>query len=440
MPVEQRAGFITEMADLIPIANSWIIGLRIDGAALNEAEQSLSEEFNDIIKQLAISASVISSPKQLGALLFVTWGLKAHSKTPTGTASTSKDDLKWIHYNLLKENQIDAAEKLNLLLRAKTIATLQSKYVKTTKLALDHTTDGYIYGAPRIFGTYTGRMTYSNATLRKYKTGIALHQMPRRAKQIRKFIIAPESYMIYEADASGQESRLMALKSKDRTMITIFQDDLNFHSMTGASIISMEYTEFEIARKLEDDTGYYTEQRQFGKLTNLSCNYRIGGKSLSEKAFVNYDTFMDVRTGMHLVNTFNKTYSGVPDFWDNAIEFARTTGYAEAYGGLRFKIFDWHNNRWASESSAINLPIQGSGASMKEIAILETYKKEPRAKFILDLHDASFFYIPIKDSKEIIKNLDNILNTIDYLPYWGFTPEIPLPYESKHGNSFADVK
>lgn len=436
----QRIGFLIEMAGLVPIANSWIMGLRINQPLLDIVERNYDNQFQQIISTLGIVASEISSPKQLANLLFNKWGFKPHSYTPSGGPSTAKDDLKWIQYSLLQNNLPDEAEKLGLLITAKNISTLKSKYVKTTREALAHTKDGYIYGTPRVFGTYTGRMTYSNSTLKKYKTGIALHQMPRKAKQIRELIIAPDGYDIYEADAAGQESRLMALRSGDPVMIQVFANGLNFHSMTGASIIGMEYEEFEKNRKAENDSGYLTEQRQLGKLTNLACNFRIGGKSLSEKSFVEYDTFMTIATGNFLVQTFNRTYKGVPEYWDEVVQFAKQHGYVESFGGRRFKIHEWGSRSWQSESSAINVPIQGSGASMKEIAIVETYIGEPRAKFLLDLHDASFFYVPSDQATEINANLDRILNNIDYEPYWGFKPVIPLPYESKNGKSFADVK
>lgn len=436
----QRIGFLVEMKNLVPIANSWIIGLRIDTNQLDKADREYSSEMDSYLSELGIAATVVSSPKQLSNLLFNVWGLKPHSTTAKGSPSTAGDDMKWIQYKLIGAGYTDHAKKLGLLIKAKTISTLKSKYVKTMREALAHTGDGYIYGAPRIFGTYTGRMTYANATRKKYKTGIALHQMPRKAKAVREMIIAPDGYIIYEADAAGQESRLMALKSNDPVMIEVFQANLNFHSMTGATIIGMEYLDFETARKEEGDSGYYTEQRQLGKLANLSCNFRISGKSLSEKSFVDYDTYMDIATGNYLVNTWQSTYAGVKTYWSDSIDFAKTNGYAEAFGGRRFKINEWASRSWASESSAINVPIQGSGASMKEIAIAETYVKVPEAKFILDLHDASFFYVKAENSKETCDKLDDTLNGIDYTPYWGFTPVIKLPYDSKFGKSFAEVK
>lgn len=449
LPAEQRTGLLTEFQCIVPVANSWIMGIRIDKAKLDLLQPKLAAQKTEFAKRLGVDEGIFTSSKRLGNLLFNEWGLPVQSRTPAGAPGCAKDDLMWLQYNLLKMDSKDYAEKVGWILEAKTVATLMSKYVKTTYEALAHTTDGYIYGAPRIFGTYTGRFTYSNTTKSKdfeddteskFKTGIALHQIPRKAKAVREMLLPPEGMAIYEADASGQESRLMALRSGDETMLKVFRDDLNFHSMTGASIIGKDYYEFEEERNKEDGEGYHTEQRQLGKLTNLSCNYRIGGKSLSEKAFVKYDTFMTVDTGNFLVNTFKRAYPGVPAYWDDVVWDSKAKGYVEVFGGRRYKLSKWATHRWETESSAINVPIQGAGASMKEIAIAELYAKNQDCNFALDLHDANFVYVKQEDIVEKAKELDHTLNNIDYTGYWGFTPSIPLPYESKYGQSFADVK
>ena len=445
----QIVGLLTEFQCLVPVANSWIMGIRIDQKILNRLQPEMSAEKTQLAKTLGVSESLFTSPKQLGNLLFNTWGLPVKSRTPTGAPGCSKEDLMLLQYDMMQAGAQEQAAKVGFILRAKNISTIMSKYVKTTHEALSHTGDGYIYGAPRIFGTYTGRFTYSNTTKStdfesdtesKFKTGIALHQMPRKAKSIREMLLPPEGMALYEADASGQESRLMALRSGDETMLKIFKDEMNFHSMTGSSIIGADYYEFEEARATEHGTGYYTEQRQLGKLTNLSCNYRIGGKALSEKAFVNYDTYMSIETGNFLVNTFKRAYPGVPNYWEDVVWDAKKQGYVEVFGGRRFKLSKWATDRWMTESSAINVPIQGAGASMKEIAIAEMYHKNQDCHFSLDLHDASFMYVKQEEVAEKAKELDHTLANIDYSKYWGFTPSIPLPYESAFGCNFSEVK
>lgn len=451
LPEDQRTGFLTEQACLVPVANSWITGIRIDKDQLAKNDKHFLQVRAEAAAKLGVSVDIFTSTKRLPDMLYHEWGLPVIQKTPSGNPSCDADTLKWLAYRMREEDNEDMAKKLELVISAKQAATLHSKYVKSMYEALDHTGDGYIYPAPRIFGTYTGRFTYSSTTLgkdftddakgKKFKCSIAAHQIPRKDKMIRASLCAPEGFEIYEADASGQESRLMALRSGDPVMIKIFQQSLNFHSMTGASIIGMDYTDFQAAYKGEgDDGGYYTEQRQLGKLTNLSCNYRIGGKALANKAYLEYDTFLSIPTGIFLVNTFNRTYAGVPQYWEDVIWESKQLGYTWTFGGRRYKLSDWQTHRWITESSAINVPIQGAGADMKEIAIKETFEKVPEAIFLLDLHDANFFYVPKATAADLHVKLDEVLNGIDYSRYWGFEPAITLPYESKRGKTFAEVK
>lgn len=449
VPVSMRTGMITEFDCIVPVANSWITGFNIDQKLLEENSDFYLKAKSRIAKTLGVTEALFSSPKQLGKFLFADMALTPHSYTPSGNAGTSKGDLMWIEYKLRLAGHTEKADIIKLILEAKESATIYSKYVKTTYEALAHTGDGYIYSSPRIFGTYTGRMTYSNSTTSKdfdtdektkFKTSIAMHQIPRKAKKVRQMLKPPPGYKVGEFDAAGQESRLMAIRSKDPVMLDIFQRGLNFHSMTGSSIIGMEYDEFENRRKAEDGEGHYTEARQRGKLTNLACNFRIGGKALSEQAFEKYEVMLDISTGNHLVKTFAKTYRGVPQYWDDVVYTSKQSGYTEAFGGRRFKLTDWQTHRWGTESSAIMVPIQGSGASMKEIAITELQKHVPEFNFALDLHDASFGYMKEDQAKEIFERAEHCLNNIDYEKYWGFKQPIPLPYDGMFGDNFADVK
>jgi DNA polymerase I-like protein with 3'-5' exonuclease and polymerase domains len=451
VPEGQRAGILTEFGCLVSVANSWLMGIRIDVDKIPAIRLKYENRISNAAKELGITPDIFTSTKRLPDLLYNQWKLPVIKRTPKGNPACDADTLKWIQYKLKNEGDNEMVNKIALIVDAKQASTLKSKYITSLLTALEHTGDGYIYGAPRIFGTYTGRFTYSSQTKSKdfddpnqkeskYKCSIALHQIPRKEKAIRELLLPPIGFKIYEADASGQESRLMALRSKDEAMLRIFQNKLNFHSATGANIIGMDYYDFEATRDLEHGAGYLTEQRQLGKLTNLSCNYRIGGKALSEKAFLEYDTYMTIDTGRFLVQTFNRSFAGVPKYWDDVCWEAKSTGYTEAFGGRRYKICKWQTDRWMSESSAINVPIQGAGASMKEIAIYETFTKVPDALFALDLHDANFFYVPENRLTELASELDQVLNNIDYSKYWGFEPVIELPYESLSGSSFADVK
>jgi DNA polymerase I-like protein with 3'-5' exonuclease and polymerase domains len=174
-----------------------------------------------------------------------------------------------------------------------------------------------------------------------------------------------------------------------------------------------------------------------GKLANLSCNFRIGGPALSKQTFVKYDMVIPIPVSYQLINTFKRLYRGVPSYWDRAIEFSRGSGYATTAADRRYKINDWSKS-WSAEQTAISLPIQGTGADHKLIALATVQRKIPEARFVMDLHDASFFLAP---NKECHEEIGSVLNAIDYEPIWcNLTTNVPLPFEGKFGTSFKDVK
>lgn len=429
----QRTGFLVEAKCLVPVANSWLIGLKANAGLLQKLYGDLEAEDKVLMEGLPFDKSVISSPKQLSSYLFGELGLKPSKMTPTGAASTDEESLKTQEYQLKLVND-PRATVLDKIMSVRYNNTIRSKYVKTAFEALERTGDGYMYPVPRMFGTDTGRFTYSNET-KGNKVSIAAHQMPRKEKRVREAIEAPEDMYVSEWDAAGQESRIMALHSQDPVMIDIFQTGKNFHSMTGAGVVGYAYEDFEAQVQLEEPK--FVEYRQMGKLTNLSCNFRISGPALSAQAFKKYDMVISIPVGNQLVSTFKNRYKGVPLYWRRSIDYSRSIGYAATASDRRFALTDWSMN-WPTEQTAISLPIQGTGADHKLIAIATVYDKLPEALFMLDLHDAVFFIVKDEATHH---EIGRVLNSINYQGLWSnLAVNIPLPFEGKFGTSFKDVK
>lgn len=450
LPAEQRKGFMTEQECLLPVANSWILGIRIDQKQMRENDKYYKELKTKIAKELNVDEAVFTSSKRLGEILYNQWMLPVIATTPAGEASCSAETLKWLAFRARNEEEHGLAEKIEKILQAKTASTMHSKYVKSMIDALEHTTDGYIYSAPRLFGTNTGRFTYSNSTSvyvpgrktrKQFKSSIALHQIPRREDRVRRCLLPPEGFKIMEADAAQQESRLMAIAAKDENMINAFNSGKNLHSVLAAQLNNMTYEDFTEKYESEKDGGPYTEKRQLGKLGNLSCNYRISGRRLAEKAYVQYDTYMTDAEGISIVKGFAKAYPRIPEFWDDAIWFARQNKLTKSFANRYYRITKWGGrDAWSSESNAINHVIQGTGGDQKEITISVLFKKYTEALFALDLHDAQFIYLPDEMADELFVKITDELNAIDYTEYWDMEIPIALPFESLIGTSWADVK
>lgn len=434
LPEPCRRGYVIEARAIPQLANSWLIGMYVDEDALKKAEIQVEEDIAEGCKLLGLSEAVVGSPDQLGKVVFGQWGFTPVSLTPTGKPSADADT--WI---LLAYTTGDP--RLKQLLKCRQALTLRSKYVRAAYEALSRTSDGYMYGKPMMFGTTSGRLTYTSETTKGLRCSIAQHQIPRKDKIIRSYLCPPRGTQLFETDAAAQESRIMGIWSGDSEIIRIFNEGINFHSHMATKIYGVAYEEFQKHYKAEDPQ--YIEWRQMGKLTNLSCNFRIGGKNLSKKALTEYDTYMSEMDGRKLVNTFKRAYPGVPGYWDAIVEFAKKNGYSYTLAQRRYKVpieMLESSDAWKVEGTIISHPIQGTGAEMFYAALSQV----PEARIQTNMHDGIFWVVDEGPAGQ--EEADYILRKMNETPYealWQMPAPlaIPLVYEgTKLGSSYADVK
>lgn len=466
-PKQQKTELI-ESACIAPVAKSWIRGVRLDVQAAAAKAPIITDEMRAIETKLRVltvpnlklkdhrdrtinyyvdgecwqwlPSKVLSSPKQLGELLFGSWGLVPKNfSEKTELPSTDKKALTYL---------ADHDDRIIDILRWRMLNTQYTKFIKGITQCSEYLHSDTCHPQPKIGSTYTRRMTYksksgSKGEAAKAKAGIALHQFPR-PKTMRKLILPPKGKMLGELDAAGQEMRFMCIYSKDPKLTEIFQSGKDVHSNTGAAIAGMDYDVFMKGLALKNETiaGPHGLRYQ-GKFTNLSNLYRIGIKTLRIKARVDYGMDVDWNTAKRWQDTIFREYVEIKTYWKEAIFRGREQGYAETLGGRRFGLNFWGNKemRWATESSAINTPIQGSGADQKELALAVMTRRFPLLEFGFDLHDGLFVYPDAADDYK--STMLEVRDCLDHLPYgdaWGFEPEIPLPWDASVGPSWGELE
>ena len=183
--------------------------------------------------------------------------------------------------------------------------------------------------------------------------------------------------------------------------------------------------------------------RDAGKFGNLSCQYRIGDKTLMTRARVQHGILMDLAQASHTNYVYKRSYPGVPRYWRDAIEKVKQCGYAETFAGRRVQVVgDWERYEWQMGSTAINYVIQGTGGDMKYLAlsVMSDYLTDVGGRFLLDLHDGTFFEVPDRHVTEFCVKGKRLLDNLPYTEAWGFTPPIPLNWDCKMGKSWGALK
>jgi DNA polymerase-1 len=162
------------------------------------------------------------------------------------------------------------------------------------------------------------------------------------------------------------------------------------------------------------------------------------------RARVQYDVELSESMSKALISTYKRTYNKVPIYWDTAIASAKSQGYAETRGGRRVILDDWsRQNSWSAESTALNFPIQGTGADMKVlgIAMIDDMLHEAGGKYLLDLHDALFCLLPdTSKGYDAASTIKSVLSDLPYKQIYNWSPRVSLPVDLKIGPSWGTLK
>lgn len=430
----QRNVALIEAECLSMVAYANLHGLPVDTVVARELAAKLDKTAADMLEKLAphgVTEKIVRSPTQLGKLMFDDWKLpvlKENTGKKTGKISRATDKEVLHELSFLDDRCRDLRAYREAL-------NNKTKFAEAPLVSAHYNSDGRTRPSAIVFGTYTGRMTYSSSQgkgVNTKQTGFALHQ-EKRGKDFRSIIVAPPGYGLLEVDAAGQEFRWMAILSGDPAMLNLCMPGEDAHSYMGSSIVGEDYREFIAKVKVEDKDA--EQNRYMGKVANLSLQYRTYPKTFRKVARVQYNIPMELPEAQRIHKIYQQTYCRVPRYWETAVQVVRQLGYAETIAGRRVQVVgDWDGKfGWQMASTAINYPVQGTGGDQKYLAIkiLKDYILDIGAYFAWDLHDGIYIWVPLDKLEKAASVITKLLANLPYREAWDFTPPIPLPWDCK---------
>lgn len=334
-------------------------GIKLDIFHLKIFSDQLASELTVLEQQIHDMAGEkfnISSPKQLGVILFEKLKLEALKKTKTGY-STDNDVLEKLDHPIAQR-----------VIEFREVAKLKSTYVDALPLLAD---DNH-----RVHGSFNQALT---ATGRLSSTQPNLQNIPVRTEKgqtVRKCFIADQDKKLLSLDYSQIELRVLAHISNDKNLIQAFEDDLDIHQATAAEVFSV---------KLNDVT---KDQRRIAKAVNFGIAYGQGAFGLAETLGISRTQSKEI-----IEKYFNR-FSGIKEYIDSTIELAHKNKYVETLFG-RKRYIDELNSinvmvKKFGERAAINAPIQGTAADLVKLAMIDI-SKNIDLKMILQVHDELIF-------------------------------------------------
>ncbi|MGQ8917532.1 DNA polymerase I [Pseudomonas lundensis] len=315
-----------------------------------EAFEIAGEEFN------------LSSPKQLGVILYEKLGLPIISKTAKGQPSTAEAVLAE-----LAEQDFPLPK---VLMQYRSMSKLKSTYTDRLPEQINPRT-GRIHTSYHQAVTATGRLSSSDPNLQNIPIRTA------EGRRIRQAFVAPPGYKLLAADYSQIELRIMAHLAKDEGLLHAFRNNLDVHSATAAEVFGVE---------LSDVT---TDQRRSAKAINFGLIYGMSAFGLAKQIGV------DRKQSQAYIDRYFARYPGVLDYMERTRTQAAEQGYVETIFGRRLYLPEINAKnpalRKGAERTAINAPMQGTAADIikKAMVAVDNWLSASglEARVILQVHD-----------------------------------------------------
>ncbi len=400
-----------EMPLAFVLADMELTGIRVDKDYLlklkEELEVKIKQWEQDIYKDAGCTFN-ISSPKQLGEVLFVKLELpypKKRKKDETNY-STSKDILDKISpYHSI----------VNKVLEYRMLTKLYANYVVGLLDKIKE--DGKVHTIFNQCLTRTGRLSSTEPNLQN---------IPIRSdysRLIRKAFIPEDNSIIMSSDYSQIELRVFASLSNATNLINAFIEDKDIHAKTASDIFKVD---------IKDVT---KDMRRTAKAVNFGILYGISSFGLSE------DLKIDVGSAKKFIDNYLETYPGISDYMDKEKKEAYKNGYVTTIMNRRRVINELKSSNYmvrsGGERIALNTPIQGSAADILKKAMVDLYsemtKRNLKSKILIQVHDELVLNV-YKDELEEVKELvrDKMENVIKL--------DVPLKVDIETGNDWYEAK
>ena len=217
--------------------------------------------------------------------------------------------------------------------------------------------DGTISVPLRYYAAHTGRFGGTEK--------INMQNLPR-GSEIRKSLIAPPGSLVYVADLSNIEARMLAWLADEQDLLQAFARNDDVYSQFASQVYGRPIN------KNDDPT-----ERFVGKTAILGLGYGMGAAKFQatlKSGAMGPPMEFTTEEAHDVVSTYRTTYPGIPEFWSRATSMLMWTLDKQIYNPpFQYRVFSIHEN-------AIGLP-NGMRLAYQDLQILGSqYKYSFRGK------------------------------------------------------------
>lgn len=384
-------------------------GIMVDMLKLKELDALFDKELGILsraIFEMAGEEFNLSSPKQIGEILYTKFGLKG-KKHSSGALNTSAEVL---------EQMAESHELPKKILEWRQYQKLKSTYTAALLGLADknnrvHTTFSQV-------SVNTGRLSSLNPNLQNIPIRTPI------GRELRACFIARPGYKLIAADYSQVELRLLATIADVKFLQEAFKDNVDIHRKTAAQVFGMKYEDVD------------AEHRRRAKAINFGIVYGMSAFGLAKEIEVT------PAAAQGYIDAYFANMPEVKAYMEETVNFAKANGYVLTPFNRKIAIFGIGegNKRMVGfgERAAINAPIQGGAADIIKLAMAKIDARLKAEGFLtrmlLQVHDELIFEAPIAEAERaagmIKEEMENVV---------GIKLKVPLIAEVGIGDNWGEA-
>lgn len=389
------------------LAKMELAGIKVDKTILEQMKEDIKIKIEQISKDIYTLVGHefnISSPKQLGIILFEELKLPYAKKNKTGYVTDANTLGKLIEYPIIK-----------LILEYRLLNKLYTTYLEGILSSVMF--DGKIHTIYTQALTRTGRLSSIEPNLQN---------IPIRnefGRLIRKAFIPEENSLIMSSDYSQIELRIFAHLSKTKELIDAFNNHQDIHTKTAMDIFKVPSS--DVTKNM----------RRQAKAVNFGILYGISPYGLAE------DIGITPKEAKTFIETYFETYPGIKEYMNKEISLAHQNGYVKTIMNRKRTIEELKSSNYLQRSMgermALNTPIQGSSADILKKAMLEIdkafTKENLKSTMLLQVHDELIFNVVLEEKEQVQNIVKKIMEST-------ITLSVPLEVDIEFGTNWYDAK
>ena len=383
-------------------------GVYVDKEILNQMGIEIKNKIFEVEKniyEIVGHEFNISSPQQLGTVLFEELNLPSKKKGKTGY-STAADVLNKL---------VDKHPIINMIIEYRMLTKLYNTYIEGLISSIHP--DGKVHTIYTQTLTRTGRLSSIEPNLQNIPIRYEYGKLIRKA-----FLPSPNS-LILSSDYSQIELRVLAHMANVEALIDAFNNDIDIHTKTASDIFNVPIS--EVTKSM----------RRIAKAVNFGIIYGISGYGLSENLGIS------TKEASNFIEQYLNMYPGIKTYMDETIKKAHENKYVKTLFNRKRNIPELDNKNYmirsGAERIALNTPIQGTSADIIKIAMVEASKKlkenNMKTKMILQVHDELIFDV-FKDELDMVKEI--VKETMEGV----CKMSVPLKVDIEVGTDWYDAK